>query len=237
MSDAEDDSRGIRTVHRETVRTGRYHVAGADPVSARHICFILHGYGQLAARILRHFEGIMPSEMSVVAPEALNRFYTAPLSKDGSHMQRVGATWLTRDDREHEIADAIRWLDLVHDDVMRNRESPASTSVIGFSQGVATGIRWAMLGKVRPTHFVIWAGSLATDMNQQHFGTVMEPVKTTLVAGTEDEFISTQRLSDLQMQLDQAGVQYDLRRFDGGHTLDRDVLRGLLQEIAGAASS
>jgi predicted esterase len=224
----------IETRHRETVRTGRYHFAGATPESARHVCFVLHGYGQLAARILRHFEGIIPPGVCVVAPEALNKFYTSPLSKDGSHMQRVGATWLTRDDREHEITDAVRWLDLVHREIVdasRGGSAPP-TSIIGFSQGVATGMRWLMLGSVRPTHLVIWAGSLATDMDQAQFGRALESVRTTLVCGSRDEFISSSNLDAMSAQLRVAGVEHEVKTFDGTHTLDPALLKNILLEIA-----
>lgn len=230
--DGPPDAGEIRTCFRETVRTARYHVAGADPGSARHICFVLHGYGQLAARILRHVVGIIPDGVCIVAPEALNRFYTAPLSSDGSHLQRVGATWLTREDREHEIADAMRWLDLVHDETAGiRRTQPPTTSVLGFSQGVATGMRWIMTGKVRPTHFIVWAGSLATDMDQQQFGRTMSGVATTVVAGTRDELLTAERVSVLRQQLDLAGLNHRFRTFDGGHQLDSALLRDLLGEL------
>jgi predicted esterase len=229
----------IATRHRETIRTARYHFVGETPESARHLCFVLHGYGQLAARILRHFDGIIPSGVCVIAPEALNRFYTAPLSKDGSHMQRVGATWLTREDREHEIADAIQWLDLVHREVTARSEAAnaPATSVIGFSQGVATAIRWMMLGEVRPTHFVIWAGSLATDMDQEDFGRALATVSTTVVCGTQDEFITPDRLEALSAHLVKVGIEHDVLTFDGTHTLNRSVLQPLLADIVATHAS
>lgn len=223
----------VRTVFRETVRTARYHCLGAEPSEARHICFVLHGYGQLAARILRHFAGIIPDGVCVVAPEALNRFYTVPLSRDGSHMERVGATWLTREDREHEIADALRWLDSVHAEVVPTHGSGAlpTTSIIGFSQGVATAMRWIMRGAVRPAHFVIWAGSLATDMDQQEFGRTMTGVRTTFVSGTDDEYVPPERIVQLRAHLESIGITPDVRGFDGGHHLERGLLREVLANI------
>jgi predicted esterase len=154
-------------------------------------------------------------------------------------MQRAGATWLTREDRDHEIADAVQWLDLVHRDVMddSSRKIPPTTSIIGFSQGVATGIRWLMLGQVRPTQLVIWAGSLATDMDQEQFGRALTSVRTTLVCGTRDEFIPPKNLDALSSQLTKAGVRHEVRTFDGTHTLDSALLETLLVDIAGAHTS
>ena len=78
-------------------RTARYHVLG-DPATARMVWVLLHGYGQLARFFLNKFEGLEDG-LLIAAPEGLSRFYL-----DAQH-QRVGATWMTREDREHEIGD------------------------------------------------------------------------------------------------------------------------------------
>jgi len=59
--------------HRITVsRSARYFTLGRPD---REVWFVLHGYGQLAARFLRHFEPLDDGTRLMVAPEALSRFY------------------------------------------------------------------------------------------------------------------------------------------------------------------
>ncbi|MEZ4758913.1 MAG: hypothetical protein R2810_03875 [Flavobacteriales bacterium] len=84
-------------------RTARYHVLG-DPATARMVWVVLHGFGQLARFFLNKFEGLEEG-LLIAAPEGLSRFYL-----DEQH-QRVGATWMTREDREHEIGDQLSYLD------------------------------------------------------------------------------------------------------------------------------
>ena len=120
MTEPDDGLLGVREPRvreRVTQRTARYALLGAEPSRASRIWFALHGYGVLAARFLQPFQGVIPDDTCVVAPEALSRFYLELPRADGSHLQRIGATWLTRESRETEIDDAHHWLHLVHDEV------------------------------------------------------------------------------------------------------------------------
>src|ERR1051325_10016453 len=49
----------------------------------------------------------------LVAPEGLSRFYLSERATE----RRVGASWMTREDRLAEIADYLGYLDAVYDDV------------------------------------------------------------------------------------------------------------------------
>jgi hypothetical protein len=67
-----------------------------------------------------------------VAPEALSRFYVS--QEPGRHcpVSVVGGTWMTREDRENEIRDYVRYLDILHDEV---EIEGVPTTVLAFSQG------------------------------------------------------------------------------------------------------
>jgi predicted esterase len=224
----------IRVVTRETVRSARYASIGASPERARRVWFALHGYGQLAARFLRPFAGIVPDDTMVVAPEGLSRFYLEMPNPDGSHLQRVGATWMTREGRELDIADTVRWLDVVYDDVMGpslQRGKPVVCGVLGFSQGVATASRWVADGAIRPASFVAWAGSLASDVQHERFASRLAGCTVTMVTGEDDRFV-TPALHDAALR-GMRGYHADVRqiRFAGEHALDPGVLTMLLNEL------
>ena len=95
---------------------------------------VLHGYGQLASRFLRSLESLATPSRLVVAPEGLSRFY---LDAGGG---KVGASWMTKEDRVREIEDYLAYLDLVRATLM----PPVPLTILGFSQGVATAARWAV---------------------------------------------------------------------------------------------
>ena len=74
---------------------------------------LLHGYRQLAPRFLRHMRALHAPHRLLVAPEGLSRFYLE--GRPGPHRggDPVGASWMTREDREAEILDYVEYLDRV----------------------------------------------------------------------------------------------------------------------------
>ena len=231
---ADSNPGDIRVRVRETVRTGRYAVIGADPADARRIWFALHGYGQLAPRFLRPFEGIVPPDTCVVAPEGLSRFYMDMPRVDGGHLQRVGATWMTREARELDIADTMRWLDVVHDEVMASssaRGSLASCGILAFSQGVATAMRWVAHGTVRPATFVAWAGGLAHDVNKERFAEQMSEATVVLVAGDRDGFATAEARTAILQGFKEYKPSAREILFPGEHHLDPGVLAMLMDGL------
>src|SRR2546430_15583039 len=129
----------------ETPRAARYFTLGI-PETAGDIWVVCHGYGHLASRFLEKFRALEAPGRCIVAPEGLSRFY---LTESPSE-RRVGASWMTREDRLHEIADYVRYLDAVYREVLGRVEGPAArVTALGFSQGAATVSRWAALGQSR----------------------------------------------------------------------------------------
>jgi dienelactone hydrolase len=225
-------------VERPTQRTARYALLGAELAFAKRVWFALHGYGMLATRFVRAFDEAIPDDTCIVAPEALSRFYIEMPRPDGGHLQRVGATWLTRESRDSEIADAHRWLDLVHDDVVaeivaRRGEAPL-IGVLGFSQGVATAMRWIASGVVAPEQFVAWAGGLAQDVDRARFTQKMQQAQMVMVAGTRDEFATDAARATIASAVAALEVPHRAMTFDGAHHLDVPLLRTLLADFGAA---
>jgi len=200
-------------------RTARYHVLG-DPTKARAIWIVLHGYGQLARYFLTKFEGLEEG-VAIAAPEALNRFYL-----DEAH-NRVGATWMTREDRENEITDQLGYLDALVKE-LRGERTDVPIHVLGFSQGVATACRWSLLGKTKMDRMVLWAGSLPPEPTFAELRTAWAHLTVEVVLGSEDPFAGEKELQATTARLEAAGVQYRLHRFTGGHALEPVLLGRLI---------
>lgn len=226
----------VRVRERVTTRTARYAVLGADPARARRLWFALHGYGMLATRFIRAFEGIIPDDTCIIAPEGLSRFYLELPRADGGHLQRVGATWLTRESRETEIADAHRWLDAVYDEVVAESTSATGvapiTAVLGFSQGVATAMRWIASSGRRPRQFVAWAGGLAADVDAPAFANALRQREMLLVVGDDDPYLTPQTLASITATLTRLEVSFRLQTFTGAHHLEPVLLGSLLDGLA-----
>src|SRR5262245_36958952 len=108
-----------REHHGRVERTARYYTLGPLSEGVRELWFVLHGYGNLAAKFLRSFEELDDGSRRIVAPEALNRFYLIAPDKAPANERPVGASWMTREDRESEIVDYIDYLDVVADEELR----------------------------------------------------------------------------------------------------------------------
>lgn len=205
-----------------TSRQARFYAlgGGGELTSAWIAC---HGFGQLGRRFAADFEPIAAAERLILVPEALNRFYLVNAA-DGSHGDsRVGATWMTREDREAEIADYVRYLD-----ELRASEVDAELPVtaLGFSQGVATVCRWVAMGARPVQRLVLWAGQIPPELDLTALAArVAEPI--VLAYGTRDEHAQWMQVDAMRERLQQAGVAHDVRTFDGGHRMDRDLLAAL----------
>ncbi|SFP80770.1 alpha/beta hydrolase [Hymenobacter arizonensis] len=211
--------------HLAVTRTARYYQLGELSESTTRVWFVCHGYGQLAAYFIRHFAFLTEADPHtvVVAPEGLSRFY---LSGNGG---RVGASWMTRDDRLHEIEDHIGFLNQLAGQVLAACSADVQVTVLGFSQGTATVSRWLDQAAFRPAHLVLWAGGFPEDLARAIAAPLLHQLPLTLVVGTDDEYVSAEKIAQQQAQLEALGATPRLLTFAGKHQLDRRVL----EELAG----
>jgi len=188
-----------------------------------------HGHGQLASRFLTRFLPIEREDRLVVAPEALSRYYLTP-PQGGPHVPGtpVGATWMTSQDREREIEDYVRYLDLLYDEIFSMvSRSAVRLWVLGFSQGAATAARWVARGKVDPDRVVLWAGVLPPELTVRDGATLTRRAPLTVVLGRHDDFAEPELIAAQESRLKELGIPHETIRFDGGHEIVPDVLRNL----------
>lgn len=195
-----------------------YHLG--DVATATEIWFVLHGFGQLAGTFIQTFAPAVRTGRLIVAPEALNHFYTDHRAK------KVGASWMTSEDRDAQIADYVHYLDRVGEQFL-SRSRGARIEVHGFSQGSATAARWVAMGKVQPARLVIWGGEVPPDPAVESWRDRLNAVDLTIVMGNQDEYYSRDRVDLANEKLDAAGVRYTMHFFDGPHVVDAGVLARL----------
>ena len=211
--------------HLTVARTARYQQLGELSARTRRVWFVCHGYGQLAAYFVRHFAFLVENrdDTVVVAPEGLSRFY---LRGNGG---RVGASWMTSDDRLAEIDDHVQFLNQLASLVLAQCPADVEITVLGFSQGTATVSRWLTRASFRPAHLILWAGSFPDDIGLDTARELLAPMRLSLIIGTADEYISVAQATEQQQQLAQLGATPGLVAFEGRHELNRAVLAQLAQ--------
>jgi predicted esterase len=204
-------------------RSARYYQAGEVNAATRQVWFVCHGYGQLAAYFIRHFHRLTHADPTtvVIAPEGLSRFYLNGTSG------RIGATWMTREDRLAEIEDYVGYLNQLAAAVLAECPPTVQITVLGFSQGGATVSRWLAQAFFRPAHLILWAGAFPTDVDFTVATHRLRHLPVTLVCGDQDEFIDDEALEQQRGFLQKLGVEPTIIRFAGRHELNGAVLERL----------
>lgn len=212
--------------HIRTGKTARYFQSGHLTPETRTVWFALHGYGQLAGKFIEKFRDIAGPRTAVIAPEGLHRFYL-----EGYH-GRVGASWMTRADRENDIRDYIEFLDRVYSEVTSPlKKSPVKTVLFGFSQGVATAVRWLSKGSGQVDEAVFWGGVLPRDFEPERDTSAFENVRLWTVYGNRDEFRDEERIREQEKILDESGIEREHIEYAGTHRIDRETLKTLAKRI------
>jgi predicted esterase len=213
-------------------RTARYAVLGADVSLADELWLVCHGYGQLASRFIRRFGVLDNGRRLIVAPEALSRFYLSGGTGPHSDEDKVGASWMTREGRDAEIADQVTYLDLVRGRVLGSARSGVRVVALGFSQGAATVCRWAARTAAPPDHLILWGSGIPIDVLASAERNRLARATITIVAGSRDPIADGDHVTAHKRQLDAAGLSHRFVRFDGGHEIDAGALRDIADGLA-----
>lgn len=200
-------------------KTYRYRILNEN-TSSKKALYVLHGYGQLAEFFIRKFQDL-GTEWVIIAPEGMHRFYLKGASG------RVGASWMTKEARETDIADNLSYLDSL-DEKLTKEYNFEKRYLLGFSQGGATAARWNQLGKSEFDAMILWASVFPPDLpNSIELNSKQENY---FVIGDEDEFYSTEN----QEKLIKAYLtkNYKIKRYKGKHDIVNKPLTEILDELS-----
>lgn len=218
----------MREGHLVVTRTARYAVLGEEVAAPAEVWFALHGFGMLAARFLAAFQPLADGSRRIYAPEALNRYYLDAGGVQHGPDSRVGATWMTREDRLVEIADYVRYLDTLYRHVFAELpRGQVRKVVLGFSQGAATAARWAATGNAVLDGVILWGSPAPPDLDLAEAARKWAGTPLTLVYGREDRYFDEARAVAEAERLRAAGIVPELVSFDGGHRIDPETLMRL----------
>ncbi|TVP74069.1 MAG: hypothetical protein EA352_11270 [Gemmatimonadales bacterium] len=252
----------VLEVHVEVRRTARVALLRGEELDGdgregrEQLWICLHGYRQLARRFLRPFRGHVPPGTLVVAPEGASRFYLEGSPGPYRGGDPVGASWMTREDRDREIEDYVAALDTILLATLEGRVArggmagtgaavaPAGgIGVLGFSQGVHTAARWLAGSRVLPelvasgdgnpsVRVAMWGAALPRDLpgtglaGLAGFASPVSPLA--LVRGEADELRSLDAEAREEAVLQEAGIPFRIRTHRGGHRIDGALASTLL---------
>lgn len=201
----------------------RYYTLGHLGPSTKSIWFVLHGYGQLAAYFIKKFDTLKDNNIYVIAPEALSRFYIDPLQSTGRTSDRVGATWMTKENRLTDIENYLTYLNSLY--LNLNLPHSVPVTILGFSQGAATVSRWITGGSVVFDRMILWSGIFPPDMNFESAKETLRAKKIVLVYGTDDPFLNDSQYQSMEMISTKLEIHTQVIKFKGGHEIDMTTLK------------
>lgn len=225
----------LAALHITVPRTARYYMIGSPSSAVRDVWVVCHGYGQLAAEFAEPFRQFEEEGRLIVVPEALSRFYLI-VEPPHTPESRVGALWMTREDREAEIADIVSYLDILVDRVFEllsvhgiGREM-VRVHALGFSQGAPVVSRWVAQGASQVGHLILWGSGIPKDVNARSIMDRVGATRVDLVYGRRDQFVTEDAVAAQEAVLAGGGMPYRVWAFDGGHRLNSGVLRELFEQ-------
>lgn len=183
---------------------GRYLVDIGDHTRGTLVGF--HGYQENAAIAFEVLKRIVDGRsMGLVSVQGLHRFYTRG--------NDVVASWMTKEDRDHAIADNVAYVGKVLTAIADEYGMTRPLIYAGFSQGVAMAYRAAALAQ-RPCDGVI---ALAGDMPPDVAPLASSLPRVLIGRGTGDKWYDEEKARKDRTVLQQAGVVVTEHVFDGGH--------------------
>lgn len=200
----------------------RYCLSGTLDANTRQVWIVLHGYGQLARYFIKKFEKLQEHGICVIAPEGLSRFYLSELTDQGRKDNKVGATWMTRENRLMDIDNYLTYLNAICEAEL-GAFPRILVTLVGFSQGCATVCRWAAQGKVRFDKLILWAGLFPPDMDFKAGQDALNGKKVYMVVGDQDPYVTPDRLKEFDGLAQQLGIEPEKIVFHGKHEIKEEI--------------
>ena len=208
----------------EALQKQRIDSLGELNESTTNIWFALHGYGQLVEYFKRHFVPLVQNGRAIILPQGAHKFYL-----NGTE-GRVGASWMTKEDRLTDIDnqrlflnEAISWA--------AAKAPNARFHMVGFSQGLATGMRFLGYSCVSFHSLLAWAGSWPPDLDEKSRSVLAQTTMSSWF-GTKDPFIGkTKREERITLYQNEFDLRPEVNTYDGGHTFRSDILANEINRL------
>ncbi|MCS6822250.1 MAG: hypothetical protein NZ551_10320 [Microscillaceae bacterium] len=207
------------------LKTSPFYTFGQFTEKTTHVWWLFHGYGQLGQYFYKKFEVLSPEHHFLIIPEGTSKFYYEGFTG------KIGASWLTKYQREQEIADALRYLREVKRQVPLPADATYKTTLLGFSQGASMASRWALSEEIDFNRLILWAGNFPHDANKAHVKNVFQGKEIIFVYGTQDEFIERGLVQLEKSYFDKLGISLQVITFEGKHELVSEIIESLSKSL------
>ena len=207
-------------------KKARYFQLGKISEQTKTIWFVFHGYGMLSQYFIKKFKNLENNQTVIISPEALSKFYI------GKNYDRVGASWITKEDKINDIDDNNNYLNSLFQSTTKNINlNSINIHVLGFSQGGATACRWILNSSIKINSLALWGADIPIDCLSENNRGKWNQFKTTLIVGKRDEFISDENKKEFTKILNAYNLDYELIEYNGTHKIIEEVLIDYIQTL------
>ena len=204
----------------EIKRKAHYYVQ--EPVrSIKHILFVIHGYAQLAEEFIQEFNALKEESILVIAPEAISKFY----NRD----RKAVANWMTSHERLDEINDYVLFLNAVREKIIQDY-GVLPFSVLGFSQGVSTALRWVCSSALQPISFYACSGSIPPELDKQDFVSLSNSL-IYYYYGNRDRLLLPENARNQIETLKSFKLVIKEREYEGRHEVSLETQQDIIASI------
>lgn len=187
--------------------------------ATRRVWVAFHGYGQLSRFFLRKFETLNKDENFIISPQGMSKYYQKGFAG------RVGANWMTKEDRMTDIANQYTYIDSVLESEAVDWEK-MELVYFGFSQGVSTMGRYAVHAGLPFSAMIFWAGAFPPELSDEDFRFRKGGEKFRFFVGNEDPFYDFEREEEERMHLREIFHQdVPITRFEGVHEVKSTLIQ------------
>ena len=195
-------------------KTHKYSQLGEFSEKTNTVWIVLHGYGMLSEFFIKKFECILNDSTVVIAPEGSNRFYLE------NNYYRVGASWMTKLDKEKDIEDNISFIKTLYSNIVDEiGHSNFKLNTLGFSQGGATLVRWIMSNNITIDSLILWGSDVPKDCLTEEKKSRWSSIDVKLFIGNQDEYINEENKQKVIDLINSYGLKYELVEYEGSHKI------------------
>jgi predicted esterase len=204
---------------------GRYAVLGNLDKSTKKVLIVLHGQGHLANYFVQKFKFLKAKGITIIAPEGIHQYYLEGFAG------RVGASWMTSENREVAIENYINFLNAVYNEIVSKTSSKLKTHVLGFSQGAATVSRWVEQSSFEFEQLILWGGAIPPDLEPELIYKRLRGKQFYQIIGSDDPYITSEYFEQMKSLIKKYKLSPTFKKYTGGHDLDKTTLEELFSRV------
>lgn len=205
----------------KTEKTARYYVNNdRNKTDINKVLFVLHGYAQLAGDFIKEFEFLDYNKTLIAAPEGLSKFY---------FRNKIGASWMTKEDRLNEIEDYLNFLEKVFEEVKSDfNTEKTKTFLLGYSQGVHTAVRWFIKSKNYFNKLILCSSDLPKDADFNALSHKIVNSELIYLQGEFDDVVSMVTFNESKKLFSENNIPFTEIIFKGKHEINKESLLSVI---------